>query len=241
MEKRPLLIRSFLLAAACLCLAASCRKRESEQVVPPPPPVPTNAVAVPAAAPPASPAALVAGPLARFVSTPGSKVKFTGTSSLHDWTVDGQVISGYLEINPERVLQASGGPIPAKVEVKIPVTSLKSGKETMDERMQKEMRATEFPMINYSLVELRVLQVSGQAAQCEAKGNLAVAGVTNLITMPVTITRDGADKLRIAGAIGLRMTSFKIEPPNFSIVGADVLKTGDAIQVTIEWIVKERR
>src|SRR5690349_11527412 len=87
----------------------------------------------------------------KYSAQPGSEVKFDGTSNIHDWTVKGQIISGYMEVSPEfdKDLKAVS-PAP-KVDVTIPVRSLKSGNKKMDEVMQDHMNIKANPSIKYQL------------------------------------------------------------------------------------------
>jgi len=59
-----------------------------------------------------------------------------------------------------------------------------------------------------------------------------VAGVTNQVQMPVTMTRVDMDKLKFSGSTSVKMTSFGIEPP--TKFGA--FSTGDQVKLTFEWL-----
>src|SRR5689334_21960581 len=91
--------------------------------------------------------------LSRFDAQPGSKVKIDGTGNIHDWTVEGQIIGGHLELDsnflkdPQKT--AVGTKVNGKVEATIPVRSIKSGKKTMDEVMHDAMHQTTFPKVEY--------------------------------------------------------------------------------------------
>src|SRR5215831_15367217 len=82
----------------------------------------------------------------KYVAKPGSTVKMEGTSNIHDWTVNGQIISGSMEVSSafDKDLKTLA-PLP-KVSVSIPVRSLKStsGKK-MDEVMQDHMNMKDHP------------------------------------------------------------------------------------------------
>src|SRR5258708_2936915 len=71
----------------------------------------------------------------------------------------------------------------------------------------------------------------------EAKGQLAVAGVTNDVTMPVKVLPLGDKKLKISGTTTLKMTDFKVEPPNPLGLG---IKTGDEVKIIFDWMVTQR-
>ena len=81
--------------------------------------------------------------LTKFEAQPGSKVKIEGTSTVHDWTVEGGIIGGVLELDAKFAAdptKAQPGKVPAKVEATIPVRSVKSGKKSMDDIMHAAMK-----------------------------------------------------------------------------------------------------
>ncbi len=174
----------------------------------------------------------------------GNKVLIEGTSNIHDWTMDGQIIGGYLEVPEGVVLDsaqaavagATGGKINAHVKVSIPVTSIKNSEhEGMSETMQDAMKATQFPRIEYDLAEMTLKEphAAGTPLEFDTKGELMVAGVTNQISMPVTIETVDASKLKVTGSIPLKMTDFQIKPP----IKAGIFRTYDPIKISFVWIV----
>jgi polyisoprenoid-binding protein YceI len=179
--------------------------------------------------------------LVRYTAQPtGSKVKLEGTSTIHDWTMEGTLIGGFLEVDsqfPASALTNAQAAKPA-VQASIPVRSLKSYAKRMDEVMQEHLNATKFPKIEYRLIELKPKPATGAtgAAQFDAIGALTVAGVTLTNTMPVTIERLEGNKLKVSGSTPLKMTDFKVEPPAPSILGMPVIKTGDDIKISFEWL-----
>ena len=73
----------------------------------------------------------------------------------------------------------------------------------------------------------------------DSKGELAVAGVTNSISMPVNVTPMADKKLKITGNTTVKMTSFKIDPPAPKIA-MGMIKTGDDVKLIFDWIVAQR-
>src|SRR5262245_21066842 len=71
-----------------------------------------------------------AGDAARFDSRPGSKMRIEGTSSVHDWQMEGKIIGGYLEAGAnfpsEPGQSAQPGKVDAHAEIFVPVRSLQS-------------------------------------------------------------------------------------------------------------------
>ena len=72
-------------------------------------------------------------------------------------------------------------------------------------------------------------------AEFDTTGDLTISGVKKSIQMPVTIERTDGGKLKISGAIALKMTDFKIEPPAPKIA-MGLIKTGDDVKLTLEWV-----
>jgi hypothetical protein len=189
----------------------------------------------------------------RFDSLPGGKVRIEGTSSIHDWQVEGSLIGGRLEAGagfPSEPGQAvSPGKVDARVDVFIPVRSLKSVEkdgrpysDSMDDIMYGKLLQPTYPRILYHLDELTLKaapEKPGAPYAFDAKGQLVVAGVTNTIAMSVQVTVLGDRKLKINGNTAAKMTDFKIEPPAPKIA-LGLIKTGDEVKLSFEWLVGQK-
>lgn len=174
----------------------------------------------------------------------GSKVVIEGSSNIHDWTMEGTLIGGYLEVpegvalDPSQaaVAGATGGKINAKVDVIIPVNSVRNSHyEGMNEVMLSAMKAQDFPRIQYHLTEMKLKEphAAGTPLEFDTKGELVVAGVTNQISLPVRIESMEQSKLKVIGSIPLKMSSYKIAPP----VKLGVFKTVDDVKISFEWVI----
>lgn len=180
----------------------------------------------------------------RYEAQPGgSKMKLDGTSTLHDWSVECGVIGGFMELDasfPNASATAAPNAVKAKVETIVPVRSLKSGKKSMDAVMHDALKQQQHPRIEYKMLELTPTAgaaAGGSSSKFDARGALTVAGVTRTNTMPVTIERIDASKLKVSGSTALKMTEFGIKPPSPDIPGlGSLIKTGDDIKLTFEWI-----
>jgi len=191
-------------------------------------------------------AAVLAGPVAlaadtvHYMARPGSKVTIAGTSTIHDWTMEGRIIGGSIDLPACSGFGQSQimGLADAKVEAFIPVRSLKSAHAGMDEVMQQAMNEKDHPKIQYRLANMTLRQphVTGSPFVFDTKGDLIVNGVTNQIAWPVTIETIATDKLKITGSLPLKMTDYKIKPPAPDI-GLGLIKTGDDVIISIEWLV----
>lgn len=178
--------------------------------------------------------------LKNFKSKPGedTKARVEGTSNIHDWYVEGKLISGILNID-EAALGKSGKAA-AEVKVIIPVKSLHSSSGAkMDDVMWEHMdvdKGGDNMKIQYILEELTVKKpaAGNAAAECDSKGSLIIHGVTNKIDMPITIQKVEDDNLKIVGEVKLKITAFNIKPPSPALA-MGLIKTGDDIKVIINW------
>ena len=193
-----------------------------------------------------------------FGARPGSKVTIDGTSTIHDWTVEGAIIGGTFEIDPafqtDKTLKSvaclnTKGKAPIAA-ITIPVRSLKSkvavASQRMDEVMYEAMRMKENPKIAYRLNEMVIkgtVPDSGTPVKFDTKGELTISGVTNKLEMEVTMERltspDG-EMLKFSGSKVVKMTDFKIQPPAPKLaMGA--IKTGDEVTVKFEWVTGQKK
>ncbi len=168
----------------------------------------------------------------------GSKCTIAGTSTVHDWTMDSANISGSIEADenfPESALTNSAAAKP-KVSVSMPVRTFKSGKQTMDDRMQEEMNVTKHPKYEYRLIELKPKSKAGATGKLEfdAVGALTIIGNTVTNTMPVTIEKKGTN-IVIIGSTPIKMTDYKMKPPVIKILGLEAMSVGDDLKINFEW------
>ena len=183
----------------------------------------------------------------RYQARPGSKVTIIGTSTVHDWEVKSGIISGFMELESNFPLDPGAevpesGKLNAKVEVAIPVRSLKSGKTLMDSIMLGAMSEEKHPKIEYKLssISLQPAPEGKDALQFEAKGVLTVSGVSRPSTMIVKIEKTSPTRLKVTGETPLKMTSFGIKPPAPSI-GLGLIKTADDVTIKFEWVAAFRK
>jgi polyisoprenoid-binding protein YceI len=174
----------------------------------------------------------------KYVAQPGSEVKIDGTSNIHDWTVKGQIISGSMEVSSDFDKDLKTLTPAPKVDVTIPIRSLKSGNKKMDEVMQEHMKSKENPTIKYQLTGM-TLKTEPKGANGPGEyistGDLTIAGTKKPIEMPVTIERMDGGKLKVKGSVPIKMTDYGIKPPAPALA-MGLIKTGDDVKVAIEWV-----
>lgn len=179
---------------------------------------------------------------------PGSKVIIEGTSTMHDWRVEGSLIGGAAKLGEGFPLKpgqsVQPGKMEATVEAVIPITSLRSMKDgkpystKMDEIMQEKLGKPDHKVVAYTLDELTLVKSAGDATspyEFESKGRLVVAGATNAVTLPVEVTPLEDGRVKFTTSTKLKMSDYKIEPPALTVFGVGI-KTGDEVDVRIEWM-----
>jgi polyisoprenoid-binding protein YceI len=149
-----------------------------------------------------------------FAST--SKMWVDGTSTVHDWTVDVERVSGTLFQNGSKV---------DSVRITVPVSSMKSGKGGMDDKVYEALKSSRFP--NISIIGKNIDLSSGSAV---VQASVTIAGATK--TVPVTVKRTVAGSVATyTGSVNLKMTDFRVSPPT-AMLGA--IKAGDAITLRFD-------
>jgi polyisoprenoid-binding protein YceI len=196
-----------------------------------------------------------AGAQTRYNTQPvGNSVRVEGTSTAHDWEMQSTVIGGFLELGTGVTLdkaQASpagldGDKLPAKAHAIIPVSQLHSKAdhlpEVMEGLMQKNMKASDFPRIEFTLKELtfKAPHTAGEPFTFDAVGDLLIAGVSKTVNFPVTIESLEGGKIKVSGTAAVKMTTYGVEPPapNF---GLGLMKCGDDVKILFDWTLKEKK
>jgi hypothetical protein len=194
-------------------------------------------------------AALGAEDTVRFGPATGeSPIQIDGTSNLHDWTIKGTVIQGYIDVNETYPLNPQTAELSdleqvlksVKAHVEIRVRSLKSGHSGMDKNTYKALKADQCPNILYDLEQISIRtrpQPPQMTATVDTTGRLSVAGATRQIHMPVTVELLGDRQFKLSGQITVKMTDFGISPPT-ALLG--VLKTGDEMTIRFAWTVERK-
>ena len=168
----------------------------------------------------------------RFAATNGSVVKIEGTSSLHNWTMQGTTIQGEISAPLPDNWNA-----PAKAVVTIPVTTIKSEHAKMDKLMAEALKAKAHPEIRYEMTAATPKSATAAAFVLETKGRLTIAGVTRDLAMDVQGSRNADGRYTLAGTAPIKMTNFGVKPPTAML---NTIKTGEDVKVTFRWVVQKQ-
>jgi polyisoprenoid-binding protein YceI len=171
---------------------------------------------------------------ARVAVAPESKLWIEGTSNLHGWSCKAEKLDAAIELDAAAAAQVSVAAPKAlkKVEVKVPVRSLKCGHGAMDDNLYKALNADGEPNISYILATFEA--ATGDTKDTftlKTVGTLTIAGKENKLTMDVVATRLGDGTVKATGMVPIKMTDYGIKPPT-AIFGR--LKTGDEVKVNFE-------
>lgn len=171
---------------------------------------------------------------ARVTVAPDSKLWIEGTSNLHGWSCNASTFEARIDLDSAAAASLTVAPPKAlkRVEVKVPVKSLKCGHGGMDDNLYKALKADGSPQISYILATF-------DAAPGDVKdtftlhtlGTLTIAGTENKIAMDVSATRMADGTIKASGVVPIKMTDYGIQPPT-AIFGR--LKTGDEVKVNFE-------
>ena len=155
-----------------------------------------------------------------------STMEIRGTSNVHDWTEVVETLTGDVDASFKGNTLTKIG----KLELTIPVKSIKSGKSTMDNNTYNAMNADKYPNIKFNL---KSASISGDKVLCT--GTLTVADVTKEITVACTYTVEPSKKRFILnGSHKMKMTTFGIEPPT-AMLGA--MRTGDDLTIEFSLVI----
>ena len=166
----------------------------------------------------------------RFAATTGSMVRVEGTSTMHDWKMEGATIAGQINAPTPDNWNA-----PANAVVTIPVTSIRSEHTRMDKLMAEALKAKAYPEIRFEMTEATPQRATADAFVLKTKGKLTIAGVTREVSFDVQGSRNADGRYTLVGKAPVRMTSFGIDPPKAMM---NTIRTGDDVTVTFRWVVE---
>ena len=150
-----------------------------------------------------------------------SSVVIKGTSTVHDWESNAEIITGdaSVEMTEAGSFQSIG-----ELSFNVDVNSINSGKGVMDRKTHDALKAEKHPQILFALTEITELT----ADSLFATGELTIAGKTNTIELAAAYSMNEDGSLWIQGSEKLLMTDYGVKPPK-AMLGT--LKTGDEVEV----------
>lgn len=145
-----------------------------------------------------------------------SSTTVSGTSTLHDWTVDVKNQTGKVSIAAKKIMEDAikAGSI-TNLSVTVFASDIMSRKgKTMDNKMHKALKMELFPTITYTLnnpVGFELINKDGHVLE-NFSGILSIAGVERTVSTTVRAHYNNK-KLSLSGELPIKLSDFNIEPP----------------------------
>ncbi|MBI3260083.1 MAG: YceI family protein [Ignavibacteriae bacterium] len=160
------------------------------------------------------------------------KMVVSGTSTLHDWSAPASNLSAKGDITVQNTsLQAI-----SSLSVVCLAKSIKSEKESMDEKIYDALKAEDFPNITYTLSRVNSLTKSGEDWIVETTGILTIGGTAKTVDMTVKAKIQADGEIVFTGTKKITLTGFNLERPS-AMLG--VIKCGDDITLTFSLTMKK--
>ena len=172
-----------------------------------------------------------------------SRLWIEGTSNLHEWSCKATKLDATISVSPtwENEVATSLTNIASlmkRVDVQIPVQSIKCGKDKMDKLMYEALKAKEAESVSY-------IAGSFEASPGDTKdsfivhttGTLRIAGKENPVRMDVRAERLPDGSVRAQSELPILMTDYGVKPPT-ALFGT--LRTGNKVTVKFELLVGPR-
>lgn len=145
-----------------------------------------------------------------------SALTIDGTSTIHDWTVAANQISGNL--------QAADG-LPKEIVFEVEVDGIKSERgAAMDKKMHDALKKEEHPKVAFTLT---------RAEASNLVGTLTIAGKEQLVEVPSKVEVIDGGAIKISGEKSLVLQDYDIEPPT-AMFGQIVV--GDEVTVKFDLV-----
>lgn len=156
-----------------------------------------------------------------------SNFTISGTSTMHDWTMETESAQG------TAIFNVKDGKLVGihRLNISVPAESLKSGKNVMDKNAYNALKADRHPTIQFDLTGVDQLQQEDGTTQVVCTGELSIAGITQQENLTVICRSDRENELSCEGVKELKMSDFDVDPPTFMF---GTLKTGDEITVSFQ-------
>jgi polyisoprenoid-binding protein YceI len=166
-----------------------------------------------------------------------SKLWIEGSSNLHDWSCKATTVDANIDADAAiaKTDARSLAKLVQRVQVKIPVLSLKCGEDRMDKNLYKALKSETAPNISYILGTFEAIDgESKDTYSIKAVGKLTIAGVEKSVTMDLQAAWLPDGSLKAVGAIPLLISDFGVKPPT-ALLGT--LRTKDKVTVKFELLV----
>jgi len=121
-----------------------------------------------------------------------------------------------------------------RASIAVPVRSMRTGIEKRDEHLSSDewLAADKHPSIRFELAQVNPKKISARGANVWAgtvEGSFFLKGITKNISVPVTITREGNDRVIVEGRFPVKLSDHNVRGPlAMRVIG---LKVNEIVQV----------
>jgi hypothetical protein len=160
----------------------------------------------------------------------------SGTSTLHDWTVNGTIVNGTMQCSGP---WTAASPTIGSIQLSIPADSLKSTEGSgMDNTMYDALNMKASPLITYTLTHADLKSPPSKndpTYHYDAVGQLTIAGNAHAVNLMLDVAPANDGALTIVTETPLKMTDFGMKPPT-AMMG--MIKSGNDVTVKVTWRLK---
>jgi polyisoprenoid-binding protein YceI len=170
-----------------------------------------------------------------FVSSAGSSLILKGDSTLHKYECKTQraTAAGKLELSAKQptITEMRTALFEGKMTqwiVRVPVKTLKSERDGLDENLQKALKADKYPDIVFTMSSYETYSAGADSRlSVTAKGTLTVAGKSRVVSIPAIINlADGS--FILSGEKSLLMSDYGVVAP---VLFMGTVKTDDKVVI----------
>ncbi len=172
----------------------------------------------------------------KYQILPASKLSIDGTSTFHNFTIKAAELNGYLILDGTNANSTLNNELEkaGTLKVTVPVKKLDSDNSSMNDNMDKALKADKNPDITFTLKNIAVSDEhvkSGDSLKIYANGMLTIAGVTKEINMTVESSKTKDGIIRFTGQQKLNMKDYGVKPPTMFFGTVNV---GDMVTVNFD-------
>lgn len=155
-----------------------------------------------------------------------SKLKITGTSSVHDWEMSAETFSceTTVELDSQRITSINA------IDFSVKVEDLESGKRIMNNKAHDALKEKRHPEIRFRFDSGDPVTIT--EGEAKLAGTLNIAGKSRKVELAANFNQVRNNRFSVNGMVPLKMTDFDIEPPT-AMLGA--IETGDEITVNFDF------
>jgi len=144
------------------------------------------------------------------IENDASTLSVIGTSTLHDWKIKAETISG----NAEIVMSDKKLKDITSLLMQVNVADMHSGLDPMDVHMRAAMTANETNTVDYKLLKITDISentIGGYTIQAE--GEITIIGNVKVVTLQATMEMRANGTIRFFGETMIDMTEYSVELP----------------------------